>query len=117
MNIQGYDTETLDSFKYLGVHLNNNQDWSHNTDALYRRGQSCLLLRRLRSFGDCTSLLETFYDSVVACHLLGSRRLQPGQEETEQADQGGQICPGLPAGLCGGGGGEEDVSQDDIHYQ
>ncbi|TWW77552.1 hypothetical protein D4764_12G0009420 [Takifugu flavidus] len=61
VNIQGLDIEIVEEYKYLGVHLNNKLDWTHNTDALYKRGQSHLhLLRRLRSFGD------SFYDSVVA---------------------------------------------------
>ena len=58
-------------YKYLGVHLNNKLDWTTNTDALYRKGQSRLhLLRRLRSFGVSRPLLRTFYDSVVASALL-----------------------------------------------
>ncbi|KAJ0022335.1 hypothetical protein NQD34_009825 [Periophthalmus magnuspinnatus] len=71
VNIQGRDIERVDSYKYLGVHLNNKLDWSHNTDALYRKGQSRLcLLRRLRSFGVRGSLLKTFYGSVVASAIL-----------------------------------------------
>ncbi|TWW66685.1 hypothetical protein D4764_20G0007170 [Takifugu flavidus] len=67
INIQGLDIEIVEEYKYLGVHLNNKLDWTHNTDALYKKGQSRLhLLRRLRSFGVCRSLLRTFYDSVVA---------------------------------------------------
>ena len=67
VNIQGSDIEIVDSFKYLGVHLNNKLDWSNNTEALYRKGQSRLhLLRRLRSFGVSRALLRTFYDTVVA---------------------------------------------------
>lgn len=73
VNIQGADIEIVDSFKYLGVHLNNKLDWSHNTDALYKKGQSRLhLLRRLRSFGVCRPLLRTFYDSVVSSAILYS---------------------------------------------
>uniref|UniRef100_A0A8C7Z516 Reverse transcriptase domain-containing protein n=1 Tax=Oryzias sinensis TaxID=183150 RepID=A0A8C7Z516_9TELE len=67
VSIQGSVIEVVDSFKYLGVHLNKKLDWTHNTDALYKKGQSRLhLLRRLRSFGVCRPLLRTFYDSVVA---------------------------------------------------
>ena len=55
----------------MGVHLNNELDWTTNTDILYKRGQSRLhLLRRLRSFGVCRTLLRTFYDSVVAPALF-----------------------------------------------
>ena len=35
VTIQGRDIERVDSIKYLGVHLNNKLDWSHNIDALY----------------------------------------------------------------------------------
>ena len=49
VNIQGYNIEMVESFKYLGVHLYNKLDWSHNTGALYKKSQSHLL-RRLRSF-------------------------------------------------------------------
>ncbi|KAM9317524.1 uncharacterized protein KZ484_021968 [Pholidichthys leucotaenia] len=67
VNIQGTDIEMVTSYKYLGVHLNNKLDWSHNTDALYKKGQCRLfLLRRLRSFGVQGVLLKTFYDMVVA---------------------------------------------------
>ncbi|TWW77398.1 R2DM Retrovirus-related Pol polyprotein from type II retrotransposable element [Takifugu flavidus] len=67
VNIQDLDIEIVEEYKYLGVHLNNKLDWTHNTDALYKKGQSHLhLLRRLRSFGVCRSLLRTLYDSVVA---------------------------------------------------
>uniref|UniRef100_A0A3P9MCZ6 C-type lectin domain-containing protein n=1 Tax=Oryzias latipes TaxID=8090 RepID=A0A3P9MCZ6_ORYLA len=67
VSIQGSDIEVEDSFKYLCVHLNKKLDWTHNTDALYKKGQSSLhLLRRLRSFGVCRPLLRTFQYSVVA---------------------------------------------------
>ena len=71
VNIQGQDIETVESFKYLGVHVNNKLDWTHNTNALYKNGQSRLhLLRRLRAFGVSRPLLKSFYDSIVASALL-----------------------------------------------
>ena len=73
VSIQGKDIETVDSYKYLGVHLNDKLDWTTNTDVLYMRGQSRLhLLRRLRSFGVCRTLLRTFYDCCSLCSLLRS---------------------------------------------
>lgn len=39
--IQGADMEIRDSFKNLGLHLNNKVDWSQITDALYREDQTC----------------------------------------------------------------------------
>ncbi|KAF7655757.1 hypothetical protein LDENG_00051090, partial [Lucifuga dentata] len=62
VNIQGLDIETVESYIYLGVHLNNKLDWSVNTDVLYKRGQSRLHLLR--------TLLKTFYDTVVASAIF-----------------------------------------------
>ena len=81
MNIQGLDIEIVGEYKYLGVHLNNKLDWTTNTDVLYRKGQSRLhLLRRLRSFGVCRTLLRTFYDTVVEVRsgLKNPARPDPG---------------------------------------
>ncbi|KAI4896805.1 hypothetical protein NFI96_008135 [Prochilodus magdalenae] len=65
------DIEIVDSYKYLGVHLNNKLDWSVNTTALYKKGQSRLyLLRRLRSFGVQGALLRTFFNTVVASGIF-----------------------------------------------
>ncbi|XP_051919971.1 uncharacterized protein LOC127599777 [Hippocampus zosterae] len=66
MNFQGMGIERVTSYKYLGVLLNNKLDWSTNTDALIRKGQSLFLLRKLRSFWVQGSLLKTFCNSVVA---------------------------------------------------
>lgn len=71
VNIQGENIEVVESFKYLGVHINNKLDWSHNTQALYKKSLSRLhLLRRLRSFGVSRPLLKTFYHSIVASALF-----------------------------------------------
>ena len=71
VNIQGLGIEIVGEYKYLGVHLSNKLDWTTNTDVLYKKGQSRLhLLRRLRSFGVCRTLLRTFYDTVVASAIF-----------------------------------------------
>ncbi len=36
------DVEVVQTYKFLGVHLNNKPDWSTNTEALYKNSQSCL---------------------------------------------------------------------------
>ncbi|KAI5109559.1 hypothetical protein C0J45_0956 [Silurus meridionalis] len=69
VNIQGKDIVRVD--KYLGVHLNNKLDWTYNTEAIYKKGQSGLfLLRRLRSFEMQGELLKTFFYSVVASAIF-----------------------------------------------
>ena len=45
VNIQGLDIEIMEEYKYLGVHINNKLDWTHNTDVLYKKGQSLHHLR------------------------------------------------------------------------
>ena len=71
VSIEGVSVEVVNTYKYLGVHIDNKLDWSANTDALYKKGQSRLyFLRRLRSFNVCNKLLCMFYQSVVASVLF-----------------------------------------------
>lgn len=73
VNIRGEDIEVVQTYKYLGVHLDNIVDWSTNTDELYKKGQSWLFfLHRLRSFIVCSEMLLMFYQSVVASVLFYS---------------------------------------------
>ncbi|KAI4898558.1 hypothetical protein NFI96_004317 [Prochilodus magdalenae] len=73
VTIDGEEVEVVGTYKYLGVHLDNKLDWSSNTSAVFKRGQSRLyFLRKLRSFGVCTKLLWTFYQSVVASAIFYS---------------------------------------------
>lgn len=81
------EVERVDSYRYLGVHTNKKKlDWSHNTDAVFKKGQSTLFfLRRLGSFSVCNGLLKIFYQSVVASQrsllwcagLVTSRLVRP----------------------------------------
>ncbi|KAI4899211.1 hypothetical protein NFI96_027262, partial [Prochilodus magdalenae] len=71
ISIKGVSVDTVEDYKYLGVHIDNKLDWAKNTDALYRKGQSRLyFLRRLRSFNICRTMLRIFYESVVASAIL-----------------------------------------------
>lgn len=59
------------TYKHLGVQLDDKLDWTANTDALCRRGQSPLYyLRRLASFNICKKMLQMFYQTVVASALF-----------------------------------------------
>ncbi|KAK0148991.1 RNA-directed DNA polymerase from mobile element jockey [Merluccius polli] len=71
VTIEGVNVEVVDTYKYLGVHLDDKLDWSVNTAAVYKKGQSRLyFLRRLRSFNVCSKLLWMVYQSVVASVLF-----------------------------------------------
>uniref|UniRef100_A0A669BD36 Reverse transcriptase domain-containing protein n=1 Tax=Oreochromis niloticus TaxID=8128 RepID=A0A669BD36_ORENI len=108
LNIQGMDIEAVDSYRYLGVHLNNKLDWTHNSDALYRKGQSRLyLLRRLRSFGVEGPLLKTFYDSVVASAIFYGVVCWGGSISAGDRKRLNRLIrrasSGMPSGPSGGG--------------
>ncbi|KAM3860331.1 chondrolectin [Diretmus argenteus] len=68
---QGEYVDLVQSYKYLGVHLDNKLDWSEDTGAIYKKGQSRLyFLRRLRSFDVRGPMLNAFHQSVVASALF-----------------------------------------------
>ena len=71
VSIQGVPVDTVEEYKYLGVYFNNKLDWTRNTEAVYKKGQSRLFfLRRLRSFNICRTMLRMFYESVVASRIF-----------------------------------------------
>ncbi|XP_053534298.1 extracellular calcium-sensing receptor-like [Ictalurus punctatus] len=75
VSIQGIDFERVETYKFLGVHLNNKLDWSTNTDVLYKKGQSHLhLLRRLsldfRAFQYSQSLIFAIEEINNSSSLL-----------------------------------------------
>ena len=71
INIQGKDIAVVQTYKFLGVHLDDKLNWSANAGALYKKGQSRLFfLRKLRSFDVCKEMLLMFYQSVMASVLF-----------------------------------------------
>jgi len=67
VSIRGTEVDIVEEKKYLGVHIDNKMDWTINTEALYKKGQSRLyFLQRLKSFNVCKTMLQMFYHSVVA---------------------------------------------------
>ncbi|XP_051788716.1 uncharacterized protein LOC127529381 [Erpetoichthys calabaricus] len=69
--IKGDCVQRVQTYKYLGVQLDDKLDWTVNTDALCKRGQSRLYcLRRLASFNICNKMLQMSYQTVVASALF-----------------------------------------------
>ena len=61
----------VQTYKFLGVHLDDKLNWSANAGALYKKGQNRLFfLRKLRSFDVCKEMLLMFYQSVMASVLF-----------------------------------------------
>ena len=71
ISINGVTVDVVSDYKFLGVHLDNKLDWTKNTEAVYKKGQSRLyFLRRPRSFNVCNIMLRMFYQSVVASAIF-----------------------------------------------
>ncbi|XP_051785267.1 uncharacterized protein LOC127528438 [Erpetoichthys calabaricus] len=69
--IRGDCVQRVQTYKYLGVQLDDKLDWTANTDDLCKRGQSRLyFLRRLASFNICNKMLQMFYQTVMASALF-----------------------------------------------
>ncbi|KAI3352179.1 hypothetical protein L3Q82_020991, partial [Scortum barcoo] len=87
--LEGAEVEAVDSYRYLGLWIDNKLDWTTHTSHLYGKTQSRMyFLRRLRSFNICSKLLQMFYQSVVAscpllhCGMLGGQHIQKGHIQT-----------------------------------
>ena len=58
--------EIVDSFKYLGTHIDSNFSFKQNADFIFKKAnQRLYLMRQLRSFGVSTSVLQKVYRSLV----------------------------------------------------
>lgn len=71
VSIDGVRVDMEQTYKYMGLELDDRLDCAFNTDALYRKGQSRLCsLRRLGSFNIRQMLLQMFYQKVINSILL-----------------------------------------------
>ena len=60
----------MQSYKYLGVVLDNKLEWSANIDTVYRKRQNLFFLRWLRSFDVCSDMLCMFYHTIIESTLF-----------------------------------------------
>ncbi len=67
VSIRGVSVNLLEDYTYLGVNMNNKLDWTKNSEAVYKKGQSRLyFLRRLKSFNITQEILFTcLLDSII----------------------------------------------------
>ena len=70
--INGAVVEQVESFKFLGVHINNELSWFKHTKTVVKRAQQHLFpLRRLKRFGKDPWILKKFYtctiESILTC--------------------------------------------------
>ena len=58
--------EQVESFKFLGGHINNKLEWSKHTKTVIKRArQSLFLLRKLKRFGMGSEILKRFYSCNI----------------------------------------------------
>ena len=70
--IYGAVVEQVESFKFLGVHINNKLTWSKHTKTVVKRAQQNLFpLRRLKIFGMGLQILNRFYSWTIGRLLAG----------------------------------------------
>ncbi|KAI3364860.1 hypothetical protein L3Q82_001050 [Scortum barcoo] len=105
--LEGAEVEAVDSYRYLGLWLDNKLDWTTHTSHLYGKTQSRMyFLRRLmRSFNICSKLLQMFYQSVVASVLfytvvcLGGSISKKDTSRLDKLIRRGRLCGRHEAGL------------------
>ena len=81
--------ETVDSFKFLGVHITDKLKWSTHTDSVVKKAQQRLFnLRRLKKDGLAPKTLTNFYRCTMA-----TARLCRGWCGLHNASQGAKYLP------------------------
>ena len=64
--INGAVVEQVESFKFIGVHINNKLSWSKHTKTVVKRARQNLFpLRRLKRFGMGPQILKRFYSCTI----------------------------------------------------
>ena len=63
--------EQVESFKFLGVHINNKLEWSKHKTVVKRVRQSLFPLRKLKRFGMGPEILKRFYSCNIESILTG----------------------------------------------
>ena len=68
--IKENDVERVETFKYLGIMLDNKLTWKQNTDSIVKTTKPSLYrLRKLRTFNVHNTLLQSFYTSIISSTL------------------------------------------------
>ena len=73
LSINGTEVETVDTFKFLGIHISGDLTWrAHIEHCVSKAQQRLFFLRRLAGFGLGVDLLVKFYRAVVESVLTVS---------------------------------------------
>jgi hypothetical protein len=112
--IDGAAVEQVESFKFLGVHITNQLEWSKHTKTVVKRARQNLFpLRRLKRLGMGPQILKRFYSCTLhwlhpclVWQLLGLRpqRHNRGLCEQPSTSLGPRFLPSrtsIPGGVRG----------------
>ena len=70
VTINNKEVERVESFKYLGVIIDNKLSWNQNTDSIVNKLNTRLYcLRKLNSFNVNSNILQIFYTSIISSVL------------------------------------------------
>ena len=72
IHIDGTAVKKVESFKFLGVHINNKLKWPNHTDSVVKKAQQRLFnLRRMKKFVLSPKTLTNFYRCTIESILSG----------------------------------------------
>src|SRR4029434_9559813 len=114
VSIGGVSVEVVNTYKYLGVHLDNKLDWSANVDVLYKKSllpEEFEVLQCLQQPPAHVLPVCGCQRPVLCCGVLGRQHKEEGCGATRQAGEKGRSCCGHRTGLPHNGGGEKDPEE------
>ena len=86
----------MESFKFLGVHINKKLKWFTHTDTVVKKAQLCLFnLRKLKKFGLSPKTLTNFYSCTIERILSGCITAWYGnctRPQPQDSPEGGAVC-------------------------
>src|SRR4029434_2838877 len=117
VSIKEVSVEVVNTYKYLGVHLDNKLDWSANIDAIYVGSEPALLPEEVEVLV-VQCLQQTPFHVLpvcccqcpfLCCGVLGRQHEEEGCRATRQAGEKGRSCCWHGTGLPNISGGEKDI--------
>ena len=70
LSIKGYELEVVESYRYLGIAINNKLDWSQQWDHIAKvTSHVPYLIKQLKRLGFNKAILVTVYKSLAVSHL------------------------------------------------
>ena len=86
--IKGETVEKVETYRYLGIVIDNKLSWKYNLTYIIKKTHSHLYcLTKLRSFNVSTELLKMFYTSTVSSVLTSGSECWDGSAAKQDKDR------------------------------